>query len=120
MKAPKEVTHRWERTLARYFSAAGVPVKWDSLKHRFVGIRRHSIARINPSQKTETRENQWKYMPTRIGDLERRGSENVIMLVTSQRYGDEVEDSFVVMRLGTFTPIFKAFIDSDRERWIGE
>ena len=120
MKAPKEIHDRWERTIGRYFAAAGIPVKWDGLKHRFVGVHRHSLARINPSAKTETRENQWKLMPQRISDLEKRGSENVIMLVTSQRYGDEVEDSFVVMRLGTFTPIFKAFIDSDRERWIGE
>jgi hypothetical protein len=44
-------------------------------------------------------------------------NDNVIVFVTNKEYGDSVDDTYVVMRMGTFIPMMKALLDSDRERW---
>lgn len=41
----------------------------------------------------------------------------VVILATNRQYGDSVEDTLVVMRLGAFAPMLKAFIQQDTERW---
>lgn len=113
MKAPPEAS--WERVLNRYFAAMSIPLKWDGAAHRFRGMAGHSFARFNPKARNE--EPVWKHMPMYISRYEEKEGRNVIILVTNRQYGDSVDDSMVVMRLGTFMPMLKAFIDTDRERW---
>lgn len=115
MKAPEEKTDRWERTLSRYFSANGLPLQWNYKARRFLGIARHTFARINPRQEHHT-VNAWVKMPDRLRRFESDGN-NAVILVTNKRYGDDVEDSIVVMRLGTFMPMLKAMYNNDKERW---
>jgi hypothetical protein len=45
-------------------------------------------------------------------------SKQVVVLATNRKYGDSIDDTLVVMRLGTFIPMLKAMIQQDRERWI--
>lgn len=119
MRAPKEKGTRWENVISRFFSASGIPLTWEPVKKRFTGIRRHAIGRVNPSAKTglDGMDSAWRLMPQYLRKIEADG-DNGILIVTNLRYGDQVEDSIVVLRLGTFTPMLKAFIDADKERWL--
>ena len=116
MKAPAE--RFWESTLTRYFAAIGIPLRWNGAYKCFTGVRKHTVKRINPSSLT-AEGNQWRLMPQNLRKAE-EGGNRAILIVSSKRYGDEVEDSIVVMRLGTASPMLKALIDNDKERWIGE
>jgi len=102
----------WDATLTRYFAAHGLPLRWDGVHKRFKGIAGHVFARKNP--KLEDR--VWARMPEYV---KRYGgtNDNVIVFVTNKEYGDSVDDTYVVMRMGTFIPMMKALLDSDRERW---
>ena len=118
MKAPYNRSNRWENTLTRYFAAIGIPIRWDWIQKEFLGLHGFTIKRINP--RTDNAEgNQWRLMPQNLRKAEMEGK-RVVILVTSKRYGDDVEDTIVVMRLGTASPMLKALIDNDKERWIGE
>ena len=57
-------------------------------------------------------------MPEYVKRYEQKSGNKVIVFVTNRRFGDSVDDSMVVMRMGTFAPMIKAFIDADRERWV--
>lgn len=110
MKAPAEA--QWEKVLSRYFAASGVPLRWDGLAKRFLGLAGHTVARLNP----KVEDFAWARMPERFSKYDKDGS-NTIVLVTNKVYGDTVDDSFVVMRIRTFIPMVKALVESDRERW---
>lgn len=117
MKSPKEAGTRWENTLSRYFAAVGIPLRWEYVKRRFVGISGHEFARLNP--KSNKHENVWTRMPEYVKKYEADGKQ-VIIFATNRQYGDSVDDSLVVLRLGTFIPMLKALVDSDKERWTDE
>lgn len=107
----------WERTLTRYLNAHSIPLQWHYSTRRFSGVKGFNIARINP----ELEEGAWASMPKRLRSYESRdrnpSGEPVILFVTNRRYGDSVDDSMVVMRLGAFIPMLKAFVDMKlRER----
>ena len=110
MKAPSESA--WESTLSRYFAANSIPLRWDAYRKRFLGVAGHSVARLNPRSEAYV----WARMPELFGRFE-KDDRNVIVFVTNKVYGDTVDDSFVVMRIGTFIPMMKALVESDRERW---
>jgi hypothetical protein len=117
MRAPKEEAGRWERTLERYMVAHGIPLRWDGLAKRYTGIAGHLFARLNP----KVEENMWANMPRYVRRYEQQDKnetgKQVVIFATNRNYGDSVDDSIVVMRLGTFAPMLKAFIQSDKERW---
>lgn len=108
----------WERTIARYFNAHGLPIKWEYVARRFQGIKGFSIVRLNPS----VEESVWASIPKRLKSYEsadrNANRESVIIVVTNRKYGDSVDDSIVVMRLGTFIPMLKALVHNDRERYL--
>lgn len=110
MKAPMEAA--WERTLSRYFAANSIPLTWDARRKRFLGVAGHAVARLNPRSEASV----WARMPELFGRFE-KDDRNTIVFVTNKVYGDTVDDSFVVMRIGTFIPMMKALVESDRERW---
>jgi hypothetical protein len=117
MRAARESRNGWEKALSRFFAAHGIKLGWDYPSRRFVGIAGHIFARINPQKE----ENVWKRMPEYVKRYEKpdRNSEGkqVVIFATNRQYGDSVEDTLVVLRLGTFAPMLKAFIENDRERW---
>lgn len=117
MKSPKEINNRWERTLTRYFAAVGIPLRWNYGKRRFLGIKGHEFARLNP--KSDKVENVWTRMPEYVRKYEADGKQ-VVIFATNRQYGDSVDDSLVVLRLGTFIPMLKALVDNDKERWTDE
>jgi len=105
----------WERLIARYFSAEALPLTWDGAKRRYTGIAGHEIARVNSSDPANL--GTWKKLPERFKYVEDRTDKRVILIVNNARFGDGVEDSLVVMRLGTLTPLLKALVNNDKERW---
>lgn len=117
MKPPREVGSRWENVLTRYFAAVGIPLRWEYVKRRFVGISGHEFARLNPKAGKE--ENVWTRMPEYVRKYEANGKQ-VVIFATNRQYGDSVDDSLVVLRLGTFIPMLKALVDNDKERWTDE
>lgn len=116
MRAPKQ--NAWERVLSRWFSAIGIPLRWDGHAKRFLGMSGHSFMRINPFAE----EKFWERAPERFHqyEKERAHGKRLIMIVASKRYGDNVEDALVLTNIGTFAPMLKAFIDADKERWIDD
>ena len=115
MKPVSESTRgAWERTLTRYFAAHGVPLSWDGWHKRFVGVAGHAFSRMNP----RSEEGVWTRMPEYVKKYEKLTDKQVVVFVTNRQYGDSVDDSLVVMRMGTFTPMLKALVDGDRERWV--
>lgn len=115
MKAVKR-QYRWEKVLERYFAAHGVPLRWDGHAKRFTGLAGHLFARIDPYSE----DNVWARMPmyVRRYNTERNPTgKQVAVLVTNNRYGDSVDDTLVVMRLGTLLPMMHALYSGDRERW---
>lgn len=116
MRAPKEGKERWERTLTRYFAAYSVPLRWSYPARRFQGVAGHLFARLNP----QNEDKMWQLMPQTIRKYENERNPNgkqVVIFATNRRYGDSIDDSLVVMRMGTFIPMLKALVDSDKERW---
>lgn len=107
----------WERTLARYFAANGLPLRWDGVAKRFRGISGHMFGRLNPDKE----ERVWPRMPKYMHDIESQSSNPdgraAILFITNKKYGDSVDDSMVVMRLGTLIPMLKSLYYSDRERY---
>jgi hypothetical protein len=60
-------------------------------------------------------------MPEYMRKYERLADgKQVIIFATNRGYGDSVDDSLVVLRMGTFAPMLKAFVDQDKERWTDE
>jgi hypothetical protein len=105
----------WEGILTRYFYAIGINLRWNARDKRFRGMSGHSIARINPRV---TEESFWKSAPEFVRKYEKLAPhQRVILVVASKSYGDNVEDTLVLTRMGTFAPMLKAFIESDKERW---
>lgn len=106
----------WDNQLARYFNAHSLPFRWDGVAKRFKGLRGHMIARVNP----RTEADAWATMPKRLRDYEAKdrnpGRENVIIVATNKRYGDSIDDTIAVMRLGTLLPILKAYHQSLERR----
>ena len=115
MKAPSE--QRWEKTLTRYFAAWGVPLRWDYVSRRFHGISGHLFARLNPRVEASV----WARMPEYLKKYEHPSrnpdGRQVVIFTTNKTYGDSVDDSIVVMRLGTFIPMMKSLVETDKERW---
>lgn len=103
---------RWEKTLERYFNAHSLPFRWNGLAKRFTGLRGHMIARVNP----KVEEACWEQMPKRIRDYESKERNpdrlNVIVLATNKRYGDSIDDTLAVMRLGTLLPLLQQYTKS--------
>lgn len=110
MKSPTEPN--WEKTLSRYLAANGIPLAWNPVSKRYEGVAGHTFARLNP----RLEEGAWARMPHRMSRIDAK-EDNLVMFVTNKMYGDSVDDNFVVMRLGTFIPMMKALVESDRERW---
>jgi len=109
----------WEQTISRYFAAVGIPLRWEGLRKRFQGIAGHEFARLNP--KSNKNEAVWTRMPEYVKKYERLADgKQVVVFVTNRGYGDSVDDSLVVLRMGTFAPMLKAFIETDKERWTRE
>lgn len=116
MRSVKEAT--WERTLGRYFAALGIPLRWNAVKKRFTGVSGHEFARMNPKAKNGV--NVWQRMPEYVKRYEQSSGKQVVIFVTNRQYGDSVDDSLVVLRVGTFIPMLKALVDTDKERWTDE
>lgn len=119
MKAPASTggdNGRWERTIARYLTAHRVPVTWKGPVAGFTGIAGYGFRRIAPKASRYVSEATWAKMPLYM--RQHAGIRNLIVIVTNRMYGDDIEDSIVVMRLSTFAEIFATHINSDRERYI--
>lgn len=115
MKAAKEQKNGWEKTLTRYFAACGIPLVWEYGTRRFRGIAGHAFPRLNP----QIEEKVWARMPEYIKKYEvKEPGKQVVVIVTNRQYGDSVEDTLVVMRISTFSPLMKALIEADKERWV--
>lgn len=105
----------WEKTLSRYFAALNIPLRWEYRSRRFTGISGFAFSRINPYKE----EAIWARMPEYINKYEHlEPGKQVVVFVTTRRYGDTVDDSLVLMRMGTFTKLIKSLVDSDKERWV--
>jgi hypothetical protein len=116
MKPPREGKERWERTLSRYFASYGIKLRWSYQRRRFIGIANHMFARLNPRNEVKV----WERMPDYIRKYETNNNpdgKQVVVLVTNRMYGDSVDDTLVVTRLGTFIPMLQALVENDRERW---
>ena len=115
MRAVREASGAWERTLARFFMAHGVALTWDGKFKRFRGVAGHEFVRLNP----QVEERVWARMPEYVKKYERmQTGKQVVVFVTNKQYGDTVDDSLVVMRMGAFAPLLKALVEADRERWV--
>lgn len=112
MKSPKEGS--WESVLTRFFAVHGLRVRWSYPHRRFIGIAGHAFARLNPYNEDK----MWELMPQHLKQYEARSEgKQVVIFATNRRYGDSVDDTIVVMRLGTFMPMLKALVNSDPGRW---
>lgn len=79
-----------------------------------MGIAGHTFARLNP----KIEDKMWSRMPDYVRKYETASNgKQVVIFATNRGYGDSVDDSLVVMRLGTFLPMLKALIETDKERW---
>lgn len=117
VKAPR--TNRgsiWERTIARWFTVNGIPVKWETHKGQFTGIAAHSIRRIVPQSSASNPDHRWARIPEIFTKY--KDDPGLILVFTNSRYGSGIEDSYVVTRLETFTPMFAALVTNDKERYI--
>lgn len=120
MKSPKLTGDdgRWERTIARYMASYGLPIKWNYRDRKFTGLRLFTIKRVAPMRARIDESQSWTNMPRTIKQLEDRGHSNLIVIATNRHYGDSIEDSLVITRLGTFMPLMQALVENDRERWL--
>lgn len=118
MKAPTRSGDNgaWERALARFLTVSRIPVVWKGDVQRFTGIVSYTFARIAPMRARLNPDESLTKLPKFF--KQREHLPNLIVFVTNRKYGDDLEDSLVVMRLGTFAPIFATHINNDRERYI--
>lgn len=105
---------RWERAICRYLSAHRVPLTWGGPVKGFTGIAGYGFRRIVP--KSADGLETWRRMPEYM--RKHRDTSNLIVFVTNPIYGENIDDSLVVMRLSTFAEIFGSHVNTDRERYI--
>jgi len=121
LKIPKKTdTYTWEKLVARFMVACGVPgFSFDGAKRRFIGVKGFSFVRVTP--KTE---GGWATVPwafNRYETIRTLGNPHpTIMFLTSRTHGDNIEDSYVLMRLETFAPMLKQYVESDPQRYLGK
>lgn len=102
------------RSLARYLTAEGVPVVWNAAQSTFDGISGVVMKRMNPRNEV----NLWARMPEHFRKHEKGSDLPLVMFVTTRGYGENVSDSFVVMRIGTLVRWLGPLVRFDRERWV--
>jgi hypothetical protein len=107
---------RWERMIARYLTANRIPLTWRGKMTGFTGIAGYGFRRIAPKRAQFLSEETWSKMPEYMKKYSHIS--NLIVFVTNKTYGDNIEDTIVVMRLSTFTEIFATHVNNDRERYI--
>lgn len=113
MKLPKKIDS-WEKVLARYIVANGVPLfSWDAPVKRFKGISGWSFTRISPRN-----HGGWARVPEAFKFVEKRNDMPTIVFLASKDNGESIDDSYVLMRLHTFVPFLVNKIESDPERHI--
>lgn len=119
MRAPRLTGDdgRWERTIARYMTTFGLPMKWNYKQRKFTGLHGFTFKRVAPMRARTDESQSWVNIPRTFKELEAQ-HRNLIVVVTNRHYGDSIEDSLVVTRLGTFMPLLQALVENDRERWI--
>lgn len=119
MKAPR-IGALWEKAICAYMASSGVPAfRFDGMRHRFTGIKGFSFVRIMPHS-----EGGWAKVPLNFRRYEterNQGSPHpVVMFATSRHYGTEVEDTFVITRLGTFAQLMATAVAADPGRYLGK
>lgn len=121
IQIPKQTdTFIWEKLVARFMVACGVPgFSFDGLKRRFIGVKGFSFVRITPRT-----EGGWATVPwafERYETIRNQGSSApTIMFLTSKSHGNEISDSYVLMRLETFAPMLKTIVEADPQRYLGK
>jgi hypothetical protein len=110
----------WESLICRLMVAAGVPAfRYDGMRHRFTGVKGFSFVRIMPHS-----EGGWAKLPFNFRRYEterNQGSSHpVVMFATSKRYGPNIEDTFVVLRLDSFAQILATAVAADPGRYLGK
>jgi hypothetical protein len=120
MRAPAartNVKHAWERTICRYLSGYNIPLSFLSPMQGFRGIYGFTFRRIVPKRRgDDPGAIRWERIPKFMRD--HNDEPNLILFVTNPTYCDSIEDVIVVMRLGTFGPLFASHINTDRERYV--
>jgi hypothetical protein len=94
-------------------------VKYDGKAKRFVGIKGFSMVRISPKS-----EEGWAKVPFYFRRYEtERANGNphpVIMFLTSKHNGSDIEQTFVLTRLETFTPLLQTAIEANPGYYLGK
>lgn len=92
---------------------------YDGKKKRFVGIKGFSMVRISPKY-----EGGWAHVPFYFRRYENeRANGNphpVVMFLTSRHNGDDIEQTFVLTRLSTFTSLLQSVVEADPGRYLGK
>lgn len=110
---------KWEDMIQRYIVSAGVPgFRWDGAIRRFTGIRGLQFARAMPRN-----EGGWAHTPEFFKRYERERNDGsgfpFVMFLTSKNNGPNIEDTFVLTRLDTFTALLANAVKADPERYLG-
>jgi hypothetical protein len=113
MRMPKEGPGL-ARTIARYMTAEGVPVKWDAADWQFRGLSGVLMKKMNPS----AGEGAWARMPEFFKRHEKDSDLPLVLIVASKRYGENVSDAFVIMRISTLVRWLGPLVKFDRERMV--
>ena len=111
---------RWEDLICSFMVAAGIPgVKYHKAKRRFTGIKGMAIVRVMPHS-----EGGWARIPSHFKRYETERNQGnpspVVMISTSRHNGPNIEDSFVITRLETFTRILADVVSDRPDRYLGK
>ena len=117
MKIHKEP--KWELLISRFFVASGIPgFTWNSPSKRFEGVKGFAFVRVTPRM-----EEGWKNLPSffkRYEGTRNQGNPHpVVLLCTSKENGPNIEDTFVMMRLETYSKMLVSLVNNDPARYIG-
>ena len=110
---------KWEQLIARFIVASGIPgFRWDAASRRFEGVKGFAFVRVTPRV-----EGGWKNLPfffKRYEGERNQGSPHpVVLLCTSRDNGPNIEDTFVMMRLETYSKMLVSLVNNDPARYIG-
>lgn len=110
---------KWEKLICRFIVASGIPsFTWNASSNRFEGVKGFSFVRVTPRAV-----GGWKDLPFYFkryeGERNQGSPHPVVMLCTSKDNGPNIEDTFVMMRLETYSRMLQSLVDNDPARYLG-
>lgn len=99
-------------------ASEGVPLSWNETKKRFTGVKGFHFGRVST-----VKEGGFARVPSLLRRFETERAHGnphpVVLFAMDARYGPNLEDTLVVMRMQTFTAMLREAVETHPNKYLG-